>query len=603
MKATNFRNPFLIVLALLVLGISPARAQAPLEPSQMSPRTVFYLIWRGAPAPEARKANSLLALWDDPDFAPVRSAMAANMISSSEQKSPQQKLTPEEIQDFASLLENSFTVGYLSEPVKRDGSNSGGSNSVPSNSRGSISTASPDAKAPAWNGMFFVYDRSGKEAVLSKAVLRLRAQQKEVPSVSQATIGDVQVLKIEGKTGVTYWAEHGKYAISASERSVLEDVLGRLNGKAPVAGPLTQLAAYREAQPIVGSGVIEFFLRVPNLKDLANDSKAGALQVGPLLDAAKLDAVHSLSGHVTFEGAKTHVQAAILGDTVPGTPFDIWSNGLPRPASLALVPADAVSYSTAQLNLPGIYAMVKRIARTAFPTGQQGNADILDTLAQARLGMPLPDALGLLTGEFASMQTSPSMDSAKQVYFFGIREKPETLKLIRTVYSDQLTSERNEGDVTFLKISLGGNQGSAGVAQWHFFNLAVTPDMILGASRAESIREVLANRVKGKTAAGLASVPQFQAGRAQYPENLNGLSYLDFQKIDWQALKDRWLEEAKKSSAPKSPDAAKNAVPSATAAPDWLAQANPQVFARHLHYSSSVSWKDSKGIHWDQWLE
>jgi hypothetical protein len=603
MKATNFRNPFLIVLALLVLGISPARAQAPLEPSQMSPRTVFYLIWRGAPAPEARKANSLLALWDDPDFAPVRSAMAANMISSSEQKSPQQKLTPEEIQDFASLLENSFTVGYLSEPVKRDGSNSGGSNSVPSNSRDSISTASPDAKAPAWNGMFFVYDRSGKEAVLSKAVLRLRAQEKEVPSVSQATIGDVQVLKIEGKTGVTYWAEHGKYAISASERSVLEDVLGRLNGKAPVAGPLTQLAAYREAQPIVGSGVIEFFLRVPNLKDLANDSKAGALQVGPLLDAAKLDAVHSLSGHVTFEGAKTHVQAAILGDIVPGTPFDIWSNGLPRPASLALVPADAVSYSTAQLNLPGIYAMVKRIARTAFPTGQQGNADILDTLAQARLGMPLPDALGLLTGEFASMQTSPSMDSAKQVYFFGIREKPETLKLIRTVYSDQLTSERNEGDVTFLKISLGGNQGSAGVAQWHFFNLAVTPDMILGASRAESIREVLANRVKGTTAAGLASVPQFQAGRAQYPENLNGLSYLDFQKIDWQALKDRWLEEAKKSSAPKSPDAAKNAVPSATAAPDWLAQANPQVFARHLHYSSSVSWKDSKGIHWDQWLE
>jgi len=32
-------------------------------------------------------------------------------------------------------------------------------------------------------------------------------------------------------------------------------------------------------------------------------------------------------------------------------------------------------------------------------------------------------------------------------------------------------------------------------------------------------------------------------------------------------------------------------------APDWLAQINSQVFARHLHYSSSVSWKDSKGIH------
>jgi len=34
-----------------------------------------YLIWRGTPAGDARKANSLLALWDDPDLAPVRAAM------------------------------------------------------------------------------------------------------------------------------------------------------------------------------------------------------------------------------------------------------------------------------------------------------------------------------------------------------------------------------------------------------------------------------------------------------------------------------------------------------------------------------------------------
>jgi len=157
-------------------------------------------------------------------------------------------------------------------------------------------------------------------------------------------------------------------------------------------------------------------------------------QVRPLLDAARLDAVHSLSGHVTFEGAKTHVQAAILGDAVPGTLFDIWSAGQPSPASLAFVPADAISYTSAQLNLQGIYDTVKRVARAAFPQTQQGNVDLVDTMAQQKLGMPVPDALGLLTGEFASMQTSPSMDSAKQVYFFGIRKKLETLKLMRTVF-------------------------------------------------------------------------------------------------------------------------------------------------------------------------
>jgi hypothetical protein len=192
------------------------------------------------------------------------------------------------------------------------------------------------------------------------------------------------------------------------------------------------------------------------------------------------------------------------------------------------------------------------------------------------------------------------MDTAKQIYFFGIRKKPETLKLMRTVLSDQLTSERNEGDVTFLKISLGGKEGSAGSAQWNFFNLAVTSDMVLGSSRIETLREVLANRAHASSA-GLAAVPQFHEGRTQFPENLNGLSYFDFQKVDWQAVKNRWIEEAKKSAMAKSVNSTQNGVPST--APDWLAQMNLQVVSRHLHYSSSVSWKDAKGIHWDQWVE
>ncbi|HTF23631.1 MAG TPA: hypothetical protein VK937_06885 [Candidatus Limnocylindria bacterium] len=586
MKVPSLRILLPIAALLCISGSNPAHAQAPLEPAQMSSRTAFYLIWHGVPGPEARKANSLLALWDDADFAPVRSAIASNLIGSPTEKSPKEKLTPEEFQEFAALLENSFTLGYLSEPAKRAVSNG---------------SAAADSKSPAWNGMFFVYDRTGKEVLLAKAILRLRAAGKEVPLLSQVTIGSVQVLRAEGKNGVSYWAEHGKYAVSAGERSVMEEILGRLDGRVSGAASLAQSAAYREAQANLGSGLLEFFLRIPDLENLATDSKAGNFQVRPLLDAARLDAVHSLSGHITFEGAKTHVQAAILGDAALGTPFDIWAAGQPSSASLSFVPADAVSYTSGRLNFPGIYDTVKRVARVAFPQVQQGSADLFDTLAQTRFGMPVADALGLLTGEFASMQTSASMDSTKQVYFLGIRKKPETLKLIRTVFSDQLTSEHNEGDVTFLKISLGGKQSIPGVAQWNFFNLAVTKDMILGANRIESVREVLSNRAHASTAAGLATVPQFQAGRARSPENLNGLSYFDFQRIDWQGLKDRWIEEAKKGPVAKTVSASKNSAPST--APDWLARIDPQVFARHLHYSSSVSWKDSKGIHWDQWVE
>ena len=587
MKVPSFR--MLLPMAALLCAFVPnaARAQAPLEPAQMSPRTVFYLIWRGVPAGDVRKANSLLALWDDAEFAPVRSAMAAGMLHSSGEKTEQPKLTSAQLQEFAGLLENSFTIGYLSEPTAKR--------------RIAPAEGAPDAKAAAWNGMFFVYDRRGKEELLSKAILGLRASAKEVPQLSPVTIGGVQALKVESKNGASYWAEDGKYAVSASERAVMEEILGRLDGKVSGGASLAQSAAYLEAQKNLGGGLLEFFMRVPDLEQFATDSQAGSFQVRPLLDAARLDAVHSVSGRVIFEGAKTHVQGAILGDAVPGTPFDIWAGGQPGPASLAFVPAEANSYTWAQFNLQGIYDTVKRVARAAFPQAQQGNADLMDTLAQQKLGMPVPEALGLFSGEFATMQTSPSMDAAKQVYFFGMRKKPETLKLIRTVFSEQLASERNEGDVTFLKISLGGKQSGAGDAQWNFFNLAVTPDMILGASKIETLRDVLSNRGQASDAAGLATVPQFQAGRRKFPENLNGLSYFDFQKVDWQAVKNRWSEEAKKSSAAKSLSASKDAAPST--ASDWLAQMNLQVVARHLHYSSSVSWKDAKGIHWDQWVE
>jgi hypothetical protein len=576
------------VIAILstLAGARPASAQAPLEPAQLPARTVFYLIWRGAPATEVRKANSLLALWDDPDFAPVRTALATGMLKSAQEKSPNANLTSEEIQEYASFLENAFTLGYLGEPTKRAATNA---------------AATKEAKKPAWNGMFFVYDRSGKEALLAKAILRMRALDKDAPTLSQITLGGAAVLKSEGKNGATYWADHGKYVVSASERSVMEEILARVDGKSSTAASLAQTPAYLEAQPIAGSGVLEFFVGIPDLKNLAADSNPGSFQAGPLLDAARLDAIHAISGHLTLEGPKTHFQAAIFGDAAPGTPFDIWSSGQASPASLALVPAEAISYSSGQINFLGVYDMVKRVARAAFPQGQQGNADMIDTIAQARLGMPLPDAVGVLSGEIATMQVSPSMDTAKQVFFIGIRKKPEALRLLRSIFGDQLTSERNEGDATFVKISLGGQQGNAGVAQWNFFNLAVTPDMIFGASRTDALREVLANRAKGAAFASLASVPQFQAGRGQFPENVNSVGYFDLQKMDWQAWKERLLTDAKKSSTAKSVANAKTPPP--TAVPDWYSQINPQVFARHLHYTSSASWKDAKGIHWDQWLQ
>ena len=120
------------------------------------------------------------------------------------------------------------------------------------------SAAPPKPADHPYNGLFFVYDRTGKEALLSKAVLRMRAQEKELPQISQVTIAGVPALKVERKTSTTYWVEHGKYAASANERSVLEDILARLEGKGSDSSSLAQSAAYKEAQPQLGGGSSNF---------------------------------------------------------------------------------------------------------------------------------------------------------------------------------------------------------------------------------------------------------------------------------------------------------------------------------------------------------
>jgi hypothetical protein len=583
MKASHLPRLFCVLVS--VLFCLPARAQAPLEPAQMPARTAAYLIWRGTPAGDARRNNALLELWDDPDFAPVRAAMFENMSDSSEKDASKPGLTRQEAEEYSSLLENSFVVGYLSRPELKM----------------TISAVPPkptEHPERPWNGFFFVYDRTGKESLLSKAVLRMHGQEKTAPKISTINIAGVPALKVERATNVTYWVEHGKYAASASELKVLEEILPRLESK-PVGASLAQSEAYQEALPQLAGGVIEFFARIVNLKTIAPDNASG-FKVGPVLDALRLDAIHSVCGHVILEGSKTRIQGAILGNPAAGTLFDLWGEGQHSPVSLSLLPPSAVSYSETQFDLAALYEILKRVANAAMSPGQQGGAAMVDGLAQSRLGMTIPDMLGLLSGEFASMQLSPSLDPQKAVYLISIHKKPEILKLIHAVFGDQVTSERNEGDATYLKISLNGGQGSAGVAQWDFRYLAVTPEFILAASRSETLHELLAARTPLVTS-GLPSIGAFQAARSTYPAKLNAVNYFDFTRVDWPALKDRWVEESKKVSVASNAGGSQKS--STAKVPDLLTNVNPQVFPRHLHFMAGASWKDAKGIHFDQWLE
>ena len=169
--------------------------------------------------------------------------------------------------------------------------------------------------------------------------------------------------------------------------------------------------------------------------------------------------------------------------------------------------------------------------------------------------------------------------------------------IARTLMGDQITSERNEGTTTYVKISLHGGRGPAGIAQWNFYHLAITPNMVLAATKSEPLHALLAQQA-GNT--GPALPKNFLAARSQFPDKLIGYSYFNFQKVDWPGMKMQWLAETKKTAAAaRTPEDAA----SETKRVDWLNTMNADVIRRHLHTMIGASWKDAQGVHFDEWVE
>ncbi len=572
---------FSVFLLTVLLSGACTFAQSPLDPGTLPGRTVFYLQWHGTPSGESRKNSSLFALWDDPQFATARASLVDSLMNNAQNQKPKTTLSREEFEEYVKLLDNPFVIGYLRRPESH------------------APVKAPTEKAtppPAWNGMFFIYDRSGKEQLLSKAVLRMRGAEKDIPKLTELTVAGVPSLKVERKDAVTYWAEFSKYAVSANELPVFEEILNVLNGKA-TGSTLSQSSAYQEAKPLLSGGVLEFFLGIPSADQVAlsaPDKSSAQLRV--LLSTLKVDSVHCVAGRISLEGTRTRMKGAVLGDTAPGGLFDIFADGQSNPVSMGYLTPETIYYGESQFNLLGIYDTLKR-AFTTPGSSQKQLVSPLEQMAETRLGMPLPEALGLVTGEVAWFQNSPTLDDAQKVYLLGIRDKPNALKLTRTLMGDQISSERNEGNATYLKISLRGGQGSAGVAQWNFYHLAMTPNVLFGSSKSDTLHQYVALSPAAPDAAHFKSL---LAARAQFPEKLNGFSYFDFQKLDWPGLQKKWVAEANKAAlTAKSTDATNSNKKLA----DWLTQVDPEVFSRHLHSLIGASWKDAKGVHFDEWLD
>jgi hypothetical protein len=472
-------------------------------------------------------------------------------------------------------------VGYYREPVERRGPERG----------------QKAAGKSKWNGFFLIYDRTGKESVLTSVLLRSRANAKQPQKITQLTLAGIATVKTEGENGTSYWAETGRFAVGAGESRVFEEIVGRLNRSRAASGALGEVPAYREARTEFRTeDLLEFFLRMPKMEEFLSETTTSGPSVPRILETLRIDAVHSLSGSVSLEGARTRLAGALLGDTSQGTIFDLWSAAGNAQTSAALVPTEAISYNYSQLDLGGMYQWIRRAIQSVGPNGAQG-MDLVGGMIQQRLGMSLPDALALLTGEFASIQTSPALDPKGQVFVIGIRKREEALRLIRTLLSEHISSTRSEGGNVFFKLSTHGGESTAGSVQWGSYQMAVTSDAVILTSRLDTLRTLLAEHAQSGATSAFMLQPRYQQARGRFPATIDGMSFFDFQRVDWQAARTLWLREAQKPVS--DPGTSKNA----RAFAQWLEQFHPDVISRHLHASFGASWKDSSGLRFQAWIE
>ncbi|MFY9529831.1 MAG: hypothetical protein WBC04_18920 [Candidatus Acidiferrales bacterium] len=570
-----------IFTAFAALFFSPnlAQEQNSSIADHLPPNTWFYQHWRGMNSlVTAQKTNHLLELWADPDFAPVRRALVQQLYSSATKDTKKKAPTEQEFSAVLSLLENPLTIGFA-----------GNLAAAKASPEGTRSAPSP--------GFFLAYDAKGKEAIVQLLLVLSQANSKEEPAVSSYSFGSTKVEKLPGANGDSYRAWSGTHFLMSDQKEIIEDLITRFRSRERSAASLAQRKEYQEIHPQIGpDAALEWFARIPDLSKLG-PSKPGDKNFADFAQRLHLEQIHVMGGGVSFSGKATRLRGALLGDTSPGSLFDIFG---PSGAAFATQPlaSGGPLFSISRLDFAALYTTVRQAVVVSLNDTQAANFTSFESLAERFLGMPVADALKLFTGEFASVTSFSPDGTTLQLHAATIQESEEVLRVLRAVLGPMIANEDQAGSVDYLDLAVPYRDPQTQGQRRKFYYVAVTPEMIVVAPRKEMVREAVAqlqSKLVSTSGATSATPPTFAAMRSLVPAKLSGLGYGDLTQVPWDKLISAYTDEA-------AARAQKSGQPDQSSA-DWLKELNPAVFSRYLHSSVSGWWKDSHGVYFDSYVQ
>ena len=563
-----------------------AKAQATGIVERLSPDTFFYLKWNGAASLKgANSPNHVLQLFNDPDFLPIKIALAGRLNQS--MAKPGAGPAPQ-AEDLLSLLDNAGVFGFT-VPSKRTGDAAG-------------DPASHGA------GMFLVYDATGKSELIQKLEAEFQAKDKKAQEESSYEFEGVPV-RVEGKDkDKSYKAQAGHFYLFANQKELIEDLIARYRGSQAPATTLIHRPEFEAARKYADAdSAIEAFGRMPNLTEMIPDDPKNAT-AKHVVQNLHTEKVHALTMSVNFAGEAMRIRGAVLGDTSPQSLFDLAGESGKEFQTMPVVSANP-SFQIMRMNLAALYDLIMRALEGNLTLQQQANVKAGEAMAQAYLGMPIRDALGLFSGEFGWGSQYSGDGTEEKLYAVTIENPEALLRILRATLGSYILAEDSSGGTTFLDFAYPYKDPESGTQRRKFYYVAVTPHLLLAAPRKAILRSAMTQANPGASsgvataaggtatgsAAGAASSVEYAQLRSQLPEKLSGLNAADLRLIPWDKILSNLSEQAAETAKKE-----KNGTP---ADMSWLKQVNPEIVTRHVHLSVGGWWKDSNGIYFDSFLQ
>ena len=409
---------------------------------------------------------------------------------------------------------------------------------------------------------------------------------------------EFQGTKIEARatgTDVSYTALTPKYYLLADQKSVIEELIVRFGGAEKPADSVTQLPEYASMRPFIGAdSALEFFARFPNLTKLLTPAQLEKPATKFAVNL-HLDRISVFGGSFSFAGEATRFHGAMIGDADAGGVFDFAGT-----SGTSFITAPAVDagpiFSISRFNFVAIYQMLRAAAEPLLTSQQKAAVEMYEKMAQGFLGMPVPDALQLFTGEVASETSFADDGSDLRTYAISIQKPQDVLRILRAAGGSFIVGEDTSGTTTYLDLVYPITDPKTGIKKREFYYVAVTPTMLFAAPRKALIRQAMSRLdAKPDTAptSGILSTAAIAHERSLLPEKLSGLSAADIAQIPWDKVMAHLADEMAKAKDSTT-------LPPST---DWLQAVKPEVITRHIHTGISGWWKDSHGIYFDSYVQ